>query len=165
MKLLRAIDEWLNKIEGGILIAFLSVMLVLGFFQVVLRNAFSSGILWGDILLRHLLLWIGFLGAAIATSKERHLNIEALKRFFPKRIHNAVQALTDLFAAGICFLLMNASITFVKDEMTQNNMIFGEIPAWYAQTIIPAGFGLLVIHFIIRAIIRVHLVIVQEPQA
>ncbi len=164
MKLLRAIDEWLNKIEGGILIAFLSVMLVLGFFQVVLRNAFSSGILWGDILLRHLLLWIGFLGAAMATSKERHLNIEALKRFFPKRIHAAVQAFTDLFAAGICFFLMNASISFVKDEMTQHNMVFGDIPVWYAQVIIPVGFGLLVVHFIIRAIIRVHQVIVREVQ-
>ena len=165
MKLLHAIDEWLNKIEGGILIAFLSVMLVLGFFQVVLRNAFSSGILWGDILLRHLLLWIGFLGAAMATSKERHLNIEALKRFFPKRIHAAVQALTDLFAAGICFLLMNASISFVKDELTQHNMVFGEIPVWYAQTIIPVGFGLLVVHFIIRGVIRVHQVVVGEVQA
>jgi TRAP-type C4-dicarboxylate transport system permease small subunit len=162
MKLLRAIDGWLNKIEAGILIAFLSIMLVLAFFQVVLRNVFSSGILWGDILLRHLLLWIGFLGAAIATSEERHINIEALKRFFPKRIHSAVEALTDLFAAAICALLMNASMTFVKDEMTGHNMIFGNIPSWYAQVIIPVGFGLLAVHFVIRALLRAQKAIVQE---
>ncbi|MDP2883921.1 MAG: TRAP transporter small permease [Ignavibacteria bacterium] len=154
MNILKRIDKALTKAEEIILITLLSVMVVMAFLQVVLRNLFSSGIFWADILLRHLLLWLGFLGAAIATSENRHINIDALRRFFSPRVRSAVEVLTDLFAAGICFLLAKASWTFVQGEIAGRSTVFENIPSWYAQIIIPVGFGLLVVHFVIRAILR-----------
>ena len=106
--------------------------------------------------MRHLVLWIGFLGAAIATSEERHINIDALRRFLSPRIRSAVDVVTDLFAAVVCFFLMSAARGFVESEKAAGRMIFQNIPTWYAQIIIPVGFGLLVIHFILRAMIRAH---------
>jgi TRAP-type C4-dicarboxylate transport system permease small subunit len=156
MKMLKKIDLALNKIEGVFLILMLSVMMLVAFGQVMLRNVFHTGINGADILLRHLVLWIGFLGAAIATSEERHINIDALRRFLSPRIRSAVDVLTDLFAAVICFFLMNAARVFVQSEMTDQRMVYQDIPAWYVQVIIPIGFGLLVVHFTIRAILRAH---------
>ena len=40
--------------------------------QVVLRQVFGGGILWCDTLLRHLVLWVGFLGAARAAGQHPH---------------------------------------------------------------------------------------------
>lgn len=154
MNILKNIDRALTRVEEFILIVLLSVMVVMAFLQVVLRNLFSSGILWADILLRHLLLWLGFLGAAIATSENRHLNIDALRRFLSPRVRSAVEVLTDLFAATICFFLARASWTFVQGEIADRWTVFGDIPSWYAQIIIPIGFGLLVVHFVIRALLR-----------
>jgi TRAP-type C4-dicarboxylate transport system permease small subunit len=154
MNVLKSIDRALTKFEGYVLITFLFVMVVMAFLQVVLRNLFSSGILWADILLRHLLLWLGFLGAAIATSENRHINIDALRRFLSPRLRSATEVLTDLFAAVICFLLARASWTFVQGEIADRRTLFGDIPSWYAQIIIPVGFGLLVVHFVIRALLR-----------
>ena len=154
MNILKRIDKALTKAEEVVLITLLSVMVVMAFLQVVLRNLFSSGIFWADILLRHLLLWLGFLGAAIATSENRHINIDALRRFLSPRVRSAVEVLTDLFAAGICFLLAKASWTFVQGEIAGRSTVFENIPSWYAQIIIPLGFGLLVVHFVIRAILR-----------
>ena len=153
MKLLKTIDGVLNKIEGAILIILLLVMLLMAFGQVVLRNFFSGGIVWGDILLRHLVLWIGFLGAALATSGERHINIDILTRYLPERLRGAVAALSNVFAAVVCFLLFRASLTFLEFEIANHNTIFAEIPSWYAQIIIPVGYGLLTLHFIVRAIL------------
>ncbi len=153
MKLLRTIDEMLNKLEGGLLILFLAVMVVLAFAQVVLRNAFSAGILWADILLRHLVLWTGFFGAALAASKNRHINIDVLTRFLPERVKSGINILTNLFAATICALLMQAAITFVRQEMADGNVVIEGIPSWYAELIIPVGFGLLVFHFLVRAVV------------
>jgi TRAP-type C4-dicarboxylate transport system permease small subunit len=154
MNLLRSIDKVLTKFEEYVLITLLFIMVVMAFLQVVLRNLFSSGILWADIVLRHLLLWLGFLGAAIATSENRHINIDAVRRFLSKRMRAAVEVLTDVFAAVICFLLSRASWTFVQGEISDRRMLFGEIPSWYAQVIIPIGFALLVVHFAIRAMLR-----------
>ncbi len=153
MKILKTIDSVLNKIEGALLIFLLLVMLFMAFGQVVLRNFFSGGIVWGDILLRHLVLWIGFLGAALATSGERHINIDILTRYLPERLRRAVASLSNVFAAVICFLLFNASLTFIEFEITNKNTVLAEIPSWYAQIIIPVGYGLLTFHFIIRAIL------------
>ena len=154
MKIIKAIDAILNKVESALLIFMLATMVIVAFGQVMLRNVFHTGISGADILLRHLVLWIGFLGAAIATSEERHINIDALRRFLSPRIRSAVDVLTDIFAAIICYFLMNAALTFVKNELLDNRMVYQNIPAWYVQVIIPIGFGLLVINFILRAIIR-----------
>jgi TRAP-type C4-dicarboxylate transport system permease small subunit len=153
MKLLKRFDILLNKLEGGLLILFLSAMILLAFAQVVLRNVFFAGILWGDILLRHLVLWIGFLGAAIATSNGRHISIDALTRFLPTRPRQAVSVLTHLFAAAICYLLLRGSITFIRNEIAMQTTVYESIPSWYGEIIIPVGFGLLVVHFVIRAVV------------
>jgi TRAP-type C4-dicarboxylate transport system permease small subunit len=162
MNLLKTIDKVLTKFEGYILITLLLIMVVMAFLQVVLRNLFSSGILWADIVLRHLLLWLGFLGAAIATSENRHINIDALRRFFSKRMRSAVEVLTNSFAAVICFMLSSASWTFVQGEIADRRTLFGDIPSWYAQVIIPVGFGLLVVHFAIRALMQLLVVAGKE---
>jgi TRAP-type C4-dicarboxylate transport system permease small subunit len=151
MKILKSIESVLNKIEGAVLIFLLLVMLFMAFGQVVLRNFFTGGIVWGDILLRHLVLWIGFLGATLATSGERHINIDILTRYLPERIRGAVAALSNVFAAVVCFLLFRASLTFIGFEIDSNSTTFAEIPSWYVQIIIPVGYGLLAFHFMVRA--------------
>lgn len=153
MKILKTIDSIFNKIEGAVLVFLLLVMLFMAFGQVVLRNISSGGFVWGDILLRHLVLWIGFLGAALATSGERHINIDILTRYLPERLRGAVAALSNVFAAVVCFLLFRASLTFIGFEIDNKNTVFGGIPSWYAQIIIPVGYGLLAFHFIVRAIL------------
>jgi energy-coupling factor transporter transmembrane protein EcfT len=67
MKILTAINAWIAKIETIIIVIVLAIMILLAFFQVVMRNIFDQGLLWGDIFLRHLVLWVGFLGASLAT--------------------------------------------------------------------------------------------------
>jgi C4-dicarboxylate transporter, DctQ subunit len=153
MKTLKTVDSILNKIEGAVLIVLLLVMLFMAFGQVMLRNISSGGFVWGDIVLRHLVLWIGFLGAALATSGERHINIDILTRYLPERLKGAVAAISNVFAAAVCFLLFRASLTFIQFEIANYNTVFAEIPSWYAQIIIPLGYGLLTFHFIVRAIL------------
>jgi TRAP-type C4-dicarboxylate transport system permease small subunit len=154
MNALKKIDLFLNKIEQAVLVTMLSIMVVAAFAQVLLRNIFSAGIPWADILLRHLVLWVGFLGAALATSERRHINIDALRRFLNPRVRSAVDAVTDLFAAGVCYFLAKAAWTLVAAEMGDKSTLFGDIPTWWAQMIIPVGFGLLVLHFVIRSLLR-----------
>lgn len=150
MKILFRLDAALTRIEGTLLVVFLSVMVVLSFAQVVLRNAFSESLLWGDILLRHLVLWIGFFGAALATSKDRHINIDALTRFLTPRLKIVAKIVTNLFAATVCYFLLRASITFLNNELSEASTVYGQIPSAYSQIIIPIGFGLIIVHFLVR---------------
>lgn len=151
MNVLLKINNSFNKLETVLLIFLLSVMVVLSFWQVVLRNLFSGGYIWADILLRHIVLWLGFLGGALATSTERHIHIDALAHFLPGRVRSFVGIFTNLFGAAVCYLLLQASITFIQVEIDAKSVVFEGIPSWYAQIIIPAGFGLHIIHFVLRS--------------
>ena len=162
MKILLRLDTALTRIEGALLVLFLSVMVVLSFVQVVLRNGFSESLLWGDILLRHLVLWIGFIGAALATSKDRHINIDALTRFLTPRLKTIAGILTNSFAAVVCFFLFRASLTFLNNELAEASTVFGDIPSLYSQIIIPTGFGLIVVHFVIRIAVSVQSLVAGE---
>jgi C4-dicarboxylate transporter DctQ subunit len=151
MIILQKINAAFNKMEGALLIFLLTILVVLAFWQVMMRNLFHGGFIWGDILLRHIVLWLGFLGGALATSHQRHIHIDALAHYLLPRIKSAVGIVTNLFGAVVCVLLLNASLTFIQGEFEAKSMIFEGVPAWYAQLIIPIGFGLHVIHFLLRS--------------
>ncbi|MEK6565541.1 MAG: TRAP transporter small permease, partial [Bacteroidota bacterium] len=153
MSVFKKFDSLLNKFEGGLLVLLLAAMVVMAFLQVILRNGFNSTILWVDILLRHLVLWTGFLGAALATSSERHINIDAFTRFLSPRVRSVVNTLTSMFAVAMCWFLLDASVTYVKNEMIAGSTIYADIPTWYSALIIPIGFGLLILHFSVRTIL------------
>jgi TRAP-type C4-dicarboxylate transport system permease small subunit len=52
----------------------------------------------------------------------------------------------------VCYLLANASWTFVQDEQMMGTVIFADVPAWYFQTIIPIGFFLMSFRFLVLSL-------------
>ena len=150
MKLLRALDRWLTKGETVLLVLFLGAMLVLAFTQVVLRNAFNSGLLWGDTVVRHIVLWVGFLGAAVATSGDGHIAIDALTKFISPRVKAGVRVLTNLFAAVVCWYLAQGSYQFLTSEAEAGSTFVLDIPVWVGALVVPIGYLLIAFHFLVR---------------
>jgi len=150
MKVLTSIDHWLGRLELGIVIILLGMMIIIAFLQVVLRNIFSTGIEWVEIFLRHDVLWLGFLGGALATGNQRHIKIDSVSHLVSKRSQAIFHVITNLFAASICILLTQASMKFLGSEIEIKSLVFDGIPAWYVELIIPVGFALHSIHFLFR---------------
>jgi TRAP-type C4-dicarboxylate transport system permease small subunit len=139
---------WLfDKLEYLVLVFLLAVMIALAFLQIFLRIFFATGILWGDPLLKHLVLWIALLGAAMATKEGKHINIDVISRMLPDRGKVAIRALTDLFSAFICVLLIQASLKFIRDEFQAGALAFLNLPTWTVMIIFPVAFGLIALRF------------------
>jgi len=145
----KAIDVGFARIIEILLIVLLLAMMFLVAGQVVLRNIFSSGISGADVISRHMVLWIAFLGAMLATRNRQHIAIDALTRLIPKRARNSIRIVLDLLAAYVSFLLARASYAFVLDERVMETFLFGDVPMWIAQTIIPFGFAMISVEYII----------------
>jgi TRAP-type C4-dicarboxylate transport system permease small subunit len=152
MTILRSLGRTLARVEGWFLVLFLGVMVVLAFTQVVLRNVFGSGLLWGDTLVRQMVMWAGFTGAAIAASQDRHISIDAITKFISERTRQATRTLTNLFAAVVCSFLARAAWTLLLSEQEHGGEIFLRIPQWVGLLIIPAGYCLLTIHFFLNSL-------------
>ncbi|TAK65860.1 MAG: TRAP transporter small permease [Bacteroidetes bacterium] len=165
MKAIQLVSRYLSYLERGLIIVLLSTMVLLSFTQVILRNLFSTGFLWADPLLRHAVLWIGFIGASLAAQQEKHINIDALTRFTSPRVTNLIKILTSLFPVVVCYFLAQAGWTFLLDEMESGMALFSigetEYPAWWFETVIPFGFGLIGFRFFLKAI--EHIILAFKP--
>lgn len=148
MKFLTKMNDGIGKVEGVLLSIFLLSMLFLAFLQVIMRDLFNSGIPWADSVVRLLVLWVGFTGAALATKSEQMLTIEVLTKYIPEKARHVTSIVVKLFAISICFLLFQAALKFLADEQSAREQFLHLFPSWYTLTIIPATFVMIPFHLI-----------------
>jgi TRAP-type C4-dicarboxylate transport system permease small subunit len=137
----------IRHLENGLLALLLAAMIMLAGSQIVLRNLFDSGIGWSDPLLRVLVLWVGMLGAMIATQQDRHIRIDLLSRYLSPAWRDRAAHLNNLFSAAICGLLAWHSGRFVYSEWQDGGTLFQDIPTWVAESILPFGFAVMALRF------------------
>lgn len=136
-----------RHLENGLLVLLLAAMIALAGSQIVLRNLFDSGISWSDPLLRVLVLWVGMLGAMIATQQDRHIRIDLLSRYLSPAWRDHAARLNNLFSGVICGLLAWHSGRFVYFEWQDGGILFQGIPVWVAESILPFGFAVMALRF------------------
>lgn len=143
----RWISHLLVNIEKWTIIFLMSLLVVFSLMQIILRNFFLTGIVWGDDLLRHGVLWISFLGAARATVENKHIRIDLLPRLMPARGSFVLLLISALFSCLLCLVLSWASWNFVQGERLMGDIAFASIPYWWLELIFPFSFGLMALRF------------------
>jgi len=144
-------DEVIDRVEQALLVIFLSSMIVIAFLQIILRNLFFTGLTWGDPLVRNLVLWVGFIGAALATKEGKHISIDVVSQWMPPLGKGLIEFLIHLFSFIICGLLTFAALKFIKNEVQMGKVAFLGIPAWIPEIILPIIFGLMTLRFGLRS--------------
>ena len=129
--------------EDAVLVSILAAMIMLAAAQIVMRNFLNIGLIWGDELLRMLVLWIAVAGAIAASRSDKHINIAVLDRFLPGRLRLAVKLVIHIFTAVICGIVAWYSAQFVMTSREFGDVLLGGVPAWIPQLIMPVGFGLI----------------------
>lgn len=140
----------LHRLEDGLLALLLGAMVVLAPTQIVLRNFFDADIAWGDPLLRLLVLWLGLLGALVASRTDRHISIDVFSRVLSQRARSAARALTSLFTAGVAGVVAYHAGRFVASEFEFGSTAFASVPAWACAAVIPLAFGLIAVRHSLR---------------
>ena len=143
----RSIATGFFRFAGAAEITFIALLLFtlifFGCLQIVLRNFYHRGIIWADPLMRHIVLWLGCLGAAFATTKMRHINIDVFTRFLPNtllRIRDKIIFVATAIAASI---LGFAALKLVLDEKSFGEKAFLGVDVWLLQVVLPVAFFLI----------------------
>ena len=147
MNFLYNLDEKISRLEKILIAVLLTAMILLAFLQIVLRNFFSTGIDWGDSLVRYLVVWVGFIGAAIAVREKKHITIDILSRWISGAGNSIVQPVSHLISAVVCGLLTWAGIKFTMFEAQMGSTAFFELPVWIPELIIPVTFGVMTLRY------------------
>ena len=144
--LLQGTNAFLGKIEIGFLCLIIAMMIGLAILKIVMRYVFSASLLWSDIMLQHLTLWLCFFGAALATCERRHISIDVLSRILPSQYTRWTNLVIDCIALTVVAILAYYGFLFLGDEQLSEAVLIGSVPLWWAKTIIPYGFVLIGIH-------------------
>jgi TRAP-type transport system small permease protein len=146
-------EEALVKAEKAAVVALVLGMVALSFAQVIMRIILNSGIVWLDPLLRHMVLWSGLIGAALAARYSHHFALEAFTKMAPARWHRRLEVFASLLAVFGAALLFYASFKFIRDEFAAGAVAFhlghAAVPAGWAEIVIPAAFLLTGLHTLI----------------
>ncbi|MEJ2059752.1 MAG: TRAP transporter small permease [Gammaproteobacteria bacterium] len=144
-RLLRIIE----RIEDGLLALMLSGMILLACLQIILRNVFDSGLLWADPVLQIMLLWLTLLGAIAASRDDKHIRIDVLTSRLAPRPRAAVNAATALFTAAVCAIIAWQAGRLLVGDYHAHSLAFGQFPAWVVELILPFGFALITLRYLI----------------
>ncbi|MEP6939174.1 MAG: TRAP transporter small permease [Rudaea sp.] len=146
---------WIDRIEKWLLTILVLILVLLAGGQILLRNLFGGGISWADPFLRTLVVWTAMLGALAAVRDDKHIAVDVLQRFLPAGAQRIARIVTLLFAAVVCAAMAWYSIAFVGiDFATPANAVSDGVPGiapWVLESILPVGFGLMALRFLLRA--------------
>ena len=144
--------RYLHNIEDGLLVFILLSMILLAFSQILMRNFLDTGATWLDPLLRVLVLWVGLLGALVATRQHKQIRVDVLSRILPGKLKTINQIITRSFAAFISAIIAWHSIRFLIDEWNIGTKAFASVPAWLVESIIPFGFTVIALRYTLQVI-------------
>jgi len=150
----RRVFDLLAAVEVGAIALLLGTLVVLGGLQIVLRNFAHSGILWADPMMRHIVLWLGCLGASLATARLRHINIDVFSRLLTGRWHAVRNGVVHAATAAAAFILGIAALRLVIDERSFGDPAFLGLDTWMLQTVLPFAFFLIAYRSIVNLLLR-----------
>jgi TRAP-type C4-dicarboxylate transport system permease small subunit len=144
----------LARIEDSLLVILLALMILSSTGQILSRNIFNVGLLDADPFARLMVLWVAMLGAVVAARSDKHINIDVLSRMLSPVARRRVKVLVHLLSVTVCLVIAVTAFQFVVDEYAVGVRAFGPVPAWLAQSVIPLGFGLITLHYLLLAVLE-----------
>ncbi len=142
---LKRLESWGTAAENASLVLLLSAMMILAVGQIVLRIFFSIGFVWADELISLMVLWIALIASVAAARSNKHLRIDVLSHFVPKKFVRFPHIVVDAFAALVCGVLAWHSLRYI--ELFFDDTVLVDFPAWIAYSVLPISLALMSYRF------------------
>ena len=139
--------SWPVIAEDSLSVIALLLMMLLPVSEMVTRMLHLPGVPASPILVQQLTLWVGLLGAALASRTGRLLALSS-STFLPERIRPYVGVFSAFMLAAVSAALASASWTFVESERQASGMLLPGLPKWWFILIMPLGFGAIAVRAI-----------------
>ena len=141
--------EGLEKLLGLALIA----AVVFNFVNVVGRYIFGRTFIAADEVQIFIMVYIAFLGAAVATWRRLHLRMDVLVHLLPRRVQAALAATELALVLVLAAFVLYVSSGYVVqmaglDARSQN----AGIPMWLPHSAIVMGFGLIAVLAVLQIV-------------
>ena len=161
------ISHVINRLKWGedtLAVVIFAAMTLLPVIEATTRLFSTNGIPASQVLVQHFTLWIGFLGAILATRQNKLLALTREPLFDEAEKPHLGKWIAKVTTFLVLVALTWGSWELLKIEMQYPIDIAPNIPRWVAQLIMPVGFGLMAIQVYVKSykkhIHRISLIVV-----
>lgn len=112
----KKITNILDKAENIVLVSMFVAMVLVIFFQVIMRYVFKNSLSWSEELGKFIFVWISWIGIAIGQKRGEHIRITLLVDRLPFRAKQFLILLSDLVVVGICVVTTYYAISLVGSQ-------------------------------------------------
>jgi len=146
-------DPW-KYFDGAlywIVVVLSSVLALMGFVTVIFRYVLQASLIWGDEFLRYLMIWLVFLGTALAARHRALMTVDVVIQALPPRARE--YALAAVFAVCTLFLIAfgYVSVEFVQRSAGSVSTAL-RIPMEWMYLVFPVGLGLMAVNTLRAAV-------------
>jgi tripartite ATP-independent transporter DctM subunit len=128
---------------GFLAVFLLAAMVLIPLIEAAGRATFNVGIVGASTFVENLTLWIGLVGAILATLTRQHLQVAVLKTIMKGRKIAALEVVINTAVVCVLIALAYASFQMVQSELESSVSIGGWLPIWTVETILPVAFLLI----------------------
>ena len=145
------IREYINRSENLLTIGVFSILTIFPAVEIFTRLMGRPGIPASPILVQHMTLWIGFIGAVLATRQNKLLSLTRDPIFSPDSVFSNGRWIAKNISFVIIGALFWGSINLVMIEYNYPIQISPGIYRWVIQLIMPIGFLLIGFQILIKS--------------
>lgn len=131
----------------------LGIIVLLTLAQIFCRFVLDRPLIWSEELIKLLLVWITFVGAAVVSWDARHLNVDVIFSRLPYRLRRFVQLLNAAIAIAFLGFLIGPTLQLVKIENMADMGALG-LPAGVVRLPVAVGAGLMILFILLRLALR-----------
>jgi len=139
--------------KKALLSTFSVGILITGFIKLI-----PSGLVWSPYFGLCCLLWLGLLGASIATHQGQHLALEMGEKIWPVSIRPIISKIASLLVGVFCLFIALLAVLSVIDHYRDWSSGPGaglipsvEWPKWMVYLVVPYSFMMMGVRFIFRS--------------
>jgi C4-dicarboxylate transporter DctQ subunit len=158
--MLKKLESLACKIENGLAIILLFVISISVFAQVASRYAFEVPLSWTEELSRYCLIWLMFIGAAMALKEKGHFVVDLLVCKLPGKIRTYIEIALLVSIGAFVGIMMVTGVNLLPITELQISAAL-RIPMSYIYLSIPVGSALMLIH--IAVLIKEHISCLSQP--
>jgi tripartite ATP-independent transporter DctM subunit len=136
-----------TRLEGAAVGVLILAMVALPALETLARKLVGEGIPGSAVVVQHLTLWVGFLGALLATATGNHLALstaEVIPAGWPRR---AASILRRVVSTAVCALLAYASWKLAVADSGSSRRLLPGVPLWWSELVMPLASALMAIRF------------------
>lgn len=117
---MKSIVKFLDRLEEVILISMFAGMVLIIFFQVIMRYGFNNSLSWSEELGKLLFVWLSWLGISIGAKRGEHIKITMLidKLSFIKA--HVLNIISEIIVMIICAITTYYGIILIIKQINVN---------------------------------------------